>query len=307
MAREGQELTEHNVQQQRRYHELLQQTHAELTNLGIRQQRTLSEAQARAVVMAEEHARRLAELAVGAVPAEATGAAIGVTWNRLPVPALTQLVGFASDGSPLAELFRDLAGDAAEHLRDTLVAGLATGQGPREVAREVAKSLGVPRARALAITRTEYHRAYREASRLSYEQNADVVDGWVWHSATDRRTCAACWGMHGTAHPASARLDGHPQCRCVMVPRTRSWAEITGDPTLPDTRPTIEPGADLFARLSAEEQRAILGPAAYQRYQAGEIRLTDMVTQTSDQRWGSMRRPSTLLEAEANARAGVSG
>ena len=302
MQEEGQALTEHNVQQQRRYHELLLQTHQELTNLGIRQQRTLSEAQARAVVMAESHAQALAELAVGAVPAEAVGRAIGVTWNRLPVPALTQLVGYASDGSPLAELFRDLAGDAADHLRDTLVAGLATGTGPRELAREVAKSLGVPRARALNIARTEFHRAYREASRLSYEANSDVVEGWVWHSATDRRTCPACWGMHGSIHRADDRLDGHPQCRCVMLPRTRSWGTLLGDDSIPDTRPTVESGTVLFGRLSAEEQQQILGPAAYQRYAAGEIRLDDMVTQTSDQRWGTMRRPASLLEAEANAR-----
>ena len=85
-----------------------------------------------------------------------------------------------------------------------------------------------------------------------------------------------------------------------MAPRTRSWAEITGDTTLPDTRPDIAPGTDRFDKLPESDQREILG-AHYDAYVAGEITLPDLVQQTHNDRWGTMRREATVAEAEANA------
>lgn len=107
--------------------------------------------------------------------------------------------------------------------------------------------------------------------------------------------------MHGSLHGLEETLDGHPQCRCIAAPRTKSWGDITGDSTLPDTRPVIVPGEERFAALPAAEQEAILGPGLYQLYQGGSIRLADTVTQTHDARWGSMRRPATIEEAQASA------
>jgi HK97 family phage portal protein len=293
---EGQEITPAWIEQQRRYFELLEQIENEFTQLGAVGERRLSAAQSQMASLAEVDARELAQRAAGVAPP-----GISVEWNRLPGAAVENLVGFASDGSPLRDLFDAIGPSASQSVREVLAAGIAAGENPREIARGVKAALGVPRARAENIARTEVLRAYRETARQSYQANSDLVTGWVWHAALSNETCPACWAMHGTKHPVDEKLDDHPQGRCVAVPITKSWADITGDDSIPDTRPQVVPGVEVFAGLPESEQKRIVGPEAYRLMQQGQIRLQDMVHQTSDARWGSMRRASTLQEAQAHA------
>lgn len=296
---EGQQITPDWIERQRRYFELLEQIENEFTQLGEVGERRVGAAQSQMASFAEVDAKELATRAAGIAPRGIT-----VNWNRLPAQAVENLVGFASDGSPLSDLFAAIGPSAAQDVREVLAAGIAAGENPRVIARGVKAALGVPRARAENIARTEILRAYRETARQSYVANQDIVQGWIWHAALSEETCPACWAMHGTRHSVDEKLDDHPQGRCVAVPVTRSWADITGDDSIPDTRPSVVPGPELFANLPADEQRRIVGPEAYRLMQQGQIRLQDMVHQTSDQRWGTMRRQSTLAEATAHA-AGV--
>jgi hypothetical protein len=86
----------------------------------------------------------------------------------------------------------------------------------------------------------------------------------------------------------------HPNCRCVLVPRARSYGAITGDPSLPDRRPAIATGPQLFARLSPDRQMAVLGPGKAALYQAGALDLADLVELVNDPRWGPIRREVPL-------------
>ena len=52
---------------------------------------------------------------------------VTVTWARLPREAVTDLVGFLQDGSPLRDLLDELGSEASRAVRDALVAGVATG------------------------------------------------------------------------------------------------------------------------------------------------------------------------------------
>lgn len=258
----------------------------------------VSDAQADMVGDATRSAQTLAEAAAGAAPAN-----VGITWAALPTAAIDNLIGFASDGSPLSDLFDAIGPDMAVNARNALVASLAAGEGAADTARRLDGVLNVGRARATNIARTETMRASREASRQSYEANADVVTGWRWVSAMTTRTCAACWAMQGTLHTNDETLDGHQQCRCVMVPATRSWAEITGDDSIPDTRPEIADGTEAFGRMTEGQQREVLGPSLYGLMSEGRITLSDCVVRESDPRWGTMRRAATVDEALANAQA----
>ncbi|MGQ9555900.1 MAG: phage minor head protein, partial [Anaerolineae bacterium] len=230
--------------------------------------------QAEAVQAAQQHAQQLVLAGLGELPPGVT-----ITWARLPQEALADLVGFLSDGSPLRTLLDQLGPEASRAVRDALIAGVALGQNPRRIARQIRAALGGNLARALTISRTEVLRAYREASRRSYQANSDVVKGWVWHSALGPRTCPACWAMHGTVHSLEERLDDHPNGRCAMVPLTRTWQEL-GFEGVPETPLEIESGASIFARLSEEQQRAILGNAAFEAYKAGTVELSDFVGQS---------------------------
>ncbi len=208
---------------------------------------------------------------------------VAVEWNRLPTGAVEDLVGFLSNRSPLRILLDELPQDAGQSVADALVTGLATGQNPRATARLIRHALGGNLARALTISRTETLRSYREATRRSYLANRDVLRGWVWHSALDKRTCASCWAMHGSIHKLSEQLDDHPSGRCGMTPLLKDWPNVA-----------IEPGADVFARQTEELQRAVLGDAGFEAYKAGAVTLGDYVGQTRTREWGTMRSARSL-------------
>jgi SPP1 gp7 family putative phage head morphogenesis protein len=185
----------------------------------------------------------------------------------------------------LEQLLQSLPPQTARAVGDALVRGVATGQGPRQIARLAREASGLTLARSLTIVRTETLRAYREATRSAYLRNQEVVSGWIWHAALSPRTCALCIAMHGTRHPLSEPLTSHPNCRCAMVP------------IVPGV--TIASGADWFAGQPAATQRAILGPAKLRAYQAGDLQLADLVGETRSATWGAGRYEKSLKELAA--------
>jgi len=64
-------------------------------------------------------------------------------------------------------------------------------------------------------------------------------------------------------------MPSHVNCRCVQVPVTLSWAEITGDSSIPDTRPEVATLERILAGLSEADKLAIMEPKRYEMYQAG--------------------------------------
>ncbi len=78
-------------------------------------------------------------------------------------------------------------------------------------------------------------------------------------------------------------------CRCVMVPATMSWAEITGDSSIPDTRPEVATPDRILAGLSDADKMAIMGPTRYQMYMDGKP-LADFVQVEQNQDWGPTTR-----------------
>jgi SPP1 gp7 family putative phage head morphogenesis protein len=250
--------------------------------------------QSEAVQAAGRHAADLAQLAAGPrVPG------LEVPFDTLPSGALQELVGAAADGSPLREVFGGISRGVADRVTQSLAASVAAGLGPRETARVLRRQFGVGLARALLISRTETLRAYREATHRNFLNNRDVLEGWVWKAALGPRTCPACWAMHGTFHRLEERLDDHPNGRCTMLPRTKSWATLGYN--VPDNRPTVEKGADIFARLTAAEQRAILGRAAHAAYARGAVSLEQFAAIRHSDDWGdtlAVQSLRTLVGAE---------
>lgn len=210
-------------------------------------------------------------------------------FNRLSTNAIEAMVGMAGDGSPLADLLRPLGQSANRQVRDALVNGIAVGQSPRKTAAQIRDALAGDLTRALTIARTETMRAYREASRATYQQNEDVVEGWMWIAKLDTRCCALCWAMHGQVFPLSEPFGTHVNDRCTMAPKTKS---IPGVPDLP----SIEKGIERFAKLSEAEQEQILGKAKFAAYKAGRFTLSDIVGTAIHLRWGKIRFVKALAE-----------
>jgi len=260
---------------QERFETLLRQTQTELKRFAQYADSSVREQQSAAV----EAALRDAQAQVRAI---GNTAGASFAWTQLPSDVLEDLVGFASNGSPLRELLDRLGQDASERIRQGLADGIAQGLNPEQVASQVRDAFGGDLVRALRVSRTETLRAYREATRRSYEGNSDVIDQWVWICACTPRSCAACWAMSGTLHPLTEQLESHPNCRCSMGPvvkGTGQWLPQAGD--------------EQFAKLEEGAQKSILGPL-YDLYQTGQIKLADVVRERFDPDWGLARTVKPL-------------
>jgi SPP1 gp7 family putative phage head morphogenesis protein len=217
------------------------------------------------------------------------GVTLSGGFARLPAQAAVDLVGFASDGSPLASLLAKLAPGAADTVKQTLFSGVIQGIGAKALARDVHNSLGGNMARSLLIARTETLRAYRESSQRFYEANDDVVSGWKWIAACNARTCPVCWAMHGSLHSNTEQFTSHPGCRCTPVPVT-------------DISPPLKAGPARFAEIPEKQQLKVLGPLKFEAYQTGRISLQDLVGTSTNKQWGTSLRERSLKDALADPR-----
>ena len=293
--KEGRDVSPAWLFRQERYNALLSQIRENVDRLSTQAGITIAGQQFEAVQKAQSDAFHLMQAGIGsAVGTVSSG------FNRVPAEALTALVGTFQDGSPLRDLLDGLGADAADHAKAALIAGLARGANPKDIARDVRRGAGVALVRSLSISRTETLRSYRQASQLTYRANADIVKGWVWVAALSLRTCAACLAMHGTEHPLDEDFGSHPMCRCTPVPLTKSWEELGFD-GIEETAVETEPGPDWFARQSADRQDAVLGKKAGEAYRAGKVSLPDFVAVKTSTKWGTTRQTRSLKDALAQA------
>lgn len=219
-------------------------------------------------------------------------------WATLPSRTVESFMGL-SQASPLMRKFEAEAGrDAMRAVRTTLAGGIATGRPARVTARLMQQRVaGVTLTRAMTITRTESARARRAAALASFQQNP-VVRGWVWRAALDR-SCPACIALHGKEFPTDEMQQGHPNCRCVMVPMRHRGVN-----------PDVGTGGSWLATKTPEEWRSILGPGRAEwlsRASTEELRkggtsiigaldraLARQVTLQPHRGYGGMYRPTTL-------------
>lgn len=198
-------------------------------------------------------------------------------------------------------LFQSVANEfTRDQLRNELFSGFGQGRSIKDTLRAIEPLVSEPRSRLATIVRTETMRAQRQALRQSYTDST-VTDGWRWFATNDRRTCFLCLARHGSLHPLDEPMYSHPNCRCVMLPELKSFADLGLDPSLddltPDTDTINETGADLLARMTPEERRQVLGPTRAAALEDGRVSMNDLWT--IEQRDGYTNlRAKTLTELD---------
>lgn len=243
--------------------------------------------------------------------------------------AIEALIGATQQGSALDRLFRQIREDGAKAAEDALVQGIVLGYNPRKIAPLIRDALGVQLNRALTISRTEVMRAQRIATAESYKANADVIKGWRWQAALTGNTCPVCLSLHGSEHPITETMSSHPACRCTSVAITKSWEELGAEygvdfsgvekagPSFADVAKKygITPeqlrtyanrklsGEAYFRSLSAEEQRAILGPSKWLAWKDGKFGFDALSRKTYSALWGEGVRQASLVELLGEAEA----
>jgi SPP1 gp7 family putative phage head morphogenesis protein len=210
------------------------------------------------------------------------GGRVGAYFNILPVEAVENLIGFAADGSPLNSLLRASWPDAVDGLTQALINGTALGRNPRDVAKDMVDGLSHGLDRMLTIARTEQLRTYREASRSQYQESG-LVNSYKRIAASD--ACLACLAMDGEVYPSDEPLEIHPNDRCGMIPVVEGLPEIQ-----------YETGAERFAAMSEDDQRAMMGSEAYDLYASGQVSLSDFAVHSESAEWGPSIRTATLAD-----------
>ena len=285
--------------QQQRLQTLQAQIERELRRYARYAEPEIVKLQREAVASAQRAAEVDTMAALGTPPPGIAMASVKAGWTRLSREALTDLVGYSSDGTPLRALLDGLGVEASQAVRDALITGMATGENPRSIARRIKGEFGGNLVRALRVSRTETMRAYRAAAVRSYRANSDVVKGWIWNAAvrgpTAMRTCAACWAKHGSTHTLDEELEDHPNGRCSRSPWVKTWAEM-GFSGVKEREP-MQTGEQMFAKLTPAQQDAILGKAGGAAYRGKAVTLSDFATTKTSAKWGTHVQRKSLRGA----------
>ena len=151
----------------------------------------IAQGQAAAVTLSQQAAFQTMSAGLPAGITPDMLARVGLEWNQLPREAFANFVGIAADGKPVGALLAEYGPESAEAIKQTIGKGIATGSSPRETARAVERVSGMNLTRAMSVARTETNRSYREASRLQYAANPNVVKGYRRLATKDASTCMA--------------------------------------------------------------------------------------------------------------------
>lgn len=214
------------------------------------------------------------------------GHALVVDWAMVDAGAIEAIVTRTT--GRIHKRTRQLSREVEAAMKRELIRGLAAGANPRETARRMLRrtesAFHGGLTRALTIARTETLDAHRAGARLSHDANRDVLVGWIWTAELGKRTCPACFGMHGTEHELDEPgPDGHQNCRCARTPKTLSWRELGFD--LDEPASALPDAAEVFDDLDAADQLAILGRGRYDAWARGELPISSWATRQTNSGW----------------------
>ena len=245
---------------------------------------SITTAQRAAVGLSTQNAPLVANAALPQGVTLNTLAEVGLGWNRLPTEAFDAFVGISGEGKPIGNLLEPLGEEAAGNIKAAIRSGIMRGKAPGVVASDIRRVAGMPLGRALTISRTEINRAHREATRLNYYANSNIVKGWRRLASKDSTTCIACIALDGTLYENEEPIDSHPNCRCAMVPETLQYSDLGLD--VPDLEQPPDATA-WFNEQSASTQQKMLGKAKYDALKRGKVKsLKDFVAVKDDPVWG---------------------
>lgn len=230
---------------------------------------------------------------------------IGIAWRDIDPRAVRRIIDYTSN----PELRRRMGYYAEEGgaLIDSLIImGVTRGWGPMRTAHMISKYIGsVPFSAALRQVATAQMYAYRGATREIFQANSvsngGVIKGWIWWAQLDNTTCGSCVVMHGTEHTVDEILNDHHRGRCVMLPKTLTYAEI-GITGVSEPSWEIEDGETWFRRQPGSDQMKILGRQVWTSWRQGGVRLSDLTSTYEDPVFGTMRRQATMSEIKRRRR-----
>lgn len=275
----GEIITPSDIRGQVTYSRLLTTIEAEMNDFAVILRNEMSGLTETAIGVGAGGAADLAALLSG------NSALISAAWVRPDPVSLRNIINYMdSDGMTAA--LRSFGENAARDISDLILTMAAQGKNPRFIARQMEDWNSVPYAWADNMARTVTIYSARTASHASYVANEDVLDGWMWVSAADDRTCISCWSKHGQIFTLQQILNDHHRGRCTAVPVVKgtTWRE------------SFRSGPDLFQELPENTQRQIMGKSMHEAFTRGDVGWDEFSVPYENDIYGEMQRAATLKE-----------
>ena len=199
---------------------------------------------------------------------------------------LRALVNYLDPGKPLYNRLQQFSTVNAEYISQMILEGVRGGYNPATIARSIRDAYGMGLTDAMRMMRTVQIYSYRDASHLNYQNNRDVVDGWIWYAKLDGLTCMSCVAQHGTFHSVDERLNDHHNGRCVAVPVTR-----LSDPFIKEGD-----GKSWFEQQPEDVQKQMMGAGKYDAWKAGKFDISQLSKENENDVFGLMRSETPLKD-----------
>ncbi len=189
-----------------------------------------------------------------------------------------------ADGSPLKKLILESAKESAKEVEDTLINGIAIGQGASHIGWVMSQVSNLPYDRAYRIARTEIARAYRSASHEQYKKSGIIVG--YRRMCYKPTACFACLMMDGEFYPiGQGALQDHPNGKCTPIPVREGHENDT---------PRWQTGREWFDGLSEDDQRKLMGNGRFELWKGSGLDIRKTVYNKENKTWG--KAPTNLRE-----------
>lgn len=257
--------------QQERYQELRRQLLTLMDQYGATTKVITTEAQKVIVREALVNAGEMLLPVSGGSGGELATLARG--WASVPDSSVIEMVGALQDGTPVDAVIRSYGTDSVQAVQQALTRGLALGDSA-SMTTQALRALGITRARAESLVRTETMRAARSATAAAYEQSG-VVTKLRWSASLSATSCGFCISRHGSLWPLGTTMATHPACRC-------SWSPYLGKGISDEW----QSGESWLKEQPLTVQQDILGKLGQADWAAGHLTLEDFERTSYDKDWG---------------------
>lgn len=181
---------------------------------------------------------------------QATPAGVDAQMPPLPLENIKALVNSPFQGAMFSQRFGLITDQMAADIRGALTQSMINGESMDDAALRIEGVMGASEegtatiegyaGRSLTIARTEIMRA-QNLGRLSiFSHNEDIMTGDPeWVATADDRLCPWCLRRDGMTlgeieesgagkdpWGTSTNLPLHPNCRCTVVPKMKSWRDM---------------------------------------------------------------------------------
>lgn len=157
--------------------------------------------------------------------------AVGVELNNFrpaPEEVRTLVTKRGVGAMSLRRWFTRLGRDRLGRLESAVNLGVIEGDTTQQMVRRLRASESTTRRSAEALVRTHVNHVANQARGQLYKANEDIIDGLRWTATLDGRTSHICRARDGQVFPVDdgPRPPAHPNCRSIMTPVLKSWAQL---------------------------------------------------------------------------------